>query len=78
MNKILPKKKPYKIHFEDNRYKITADKLSYIIKVSITKEVIEKGKKIQQKILPETFYSDLDRGLEYAKETAEFMIAKYS
>lgn len=57
--------------FENESYKITKIPLNYQIKVKIKKPNGEK-------LIWSDFYSDLDRGLDYAKETAEYFIKKYS
>ncbi len=71
MKKRIPKKKN-QVVFENERYKITHIPLNYLIQVKITKQN-DKGK--ITKILPD-FYSPDDRTLDYAKETAEYMINK--
>jgi hypothetical protein len=60
--KARGRKKGYKqskLVFENEQYRISEIPLNYQITVKI------------KKILGEPFYSDLDRGLDYAKETAE-------
>lgn len=60
--------------FQNDRYSITEIPLNYAIDVSI----LVKGNKRHEKVLllPQQFYSPLDRGLEEAKACAEYMIRK--
>jgi hypothetical protein len=60
--------------FENENYRITQIPLNYAIDVKIMTAGRKPGTRV--KLLFEQFYSPLDRGLEYAKETAEYMIAK--
>ena len=59
-----------KLVFESERYDIYHIPLNYLILVKIKNK---KGKRILG-----DFYSPDDRTLDYAKETAEYMIKKYS
>lgn len=60
--------------FESDRYDIYHIPLNYLIQVKIKKKN-DKGKETR---LLGDFYSPDDRSLDYAKETAEYMINKYS
>ena len=67
MSRGRPKgSKQSELVFENEQYRIYKIPLNYQIEVKI------KG------ILGEPFYSPDDRSLDYAKETAEYMINKYS
>lgn len=67
--------KSNKLVFENESYKIAEIPLNYQIECKLMKTGNKKHEKV--KLIPEMFYSDLGRGLEYAKETAEYMLNKY-
>lgn len=62
------------IVFENDDYKITKIPLNYAINVKIMVEGTKRHPVM--KLVPQTFYSDVDRGLEEAKELAEHRIAE--
>lgn len=59
--------------FENEAYRITKVPLNYQIEC----KVIVKTKKGMVKLIGDYLYSDLGRGLEEAKATAEYMIHHY-
>lgn len=60
--------------FESDKYTISLIPLNYVIEYHIK---VENSKGEQVKLIPQNQYSEPDRGLDYAKETAEYWISRY-
>lgn len=70
-----------KLVFKNELYEIREIPLNYIIRVfaSRTVEKIKDDRKVvlREKVVPQPYYLPLNRSVEYAKETAEYLIKKY-
>jgi hypothetical protein len=62
--------------YENNQYSIYTIPLNYMITYKVKTPYKTKNGAIERLLIGHPQYSDLDRGLEYAKETAEYMIQK--
>lgn len=78
MTKHPPKKKPYKIEFENEAYKIRKIPKNWAIDIKVKSKTKKDKNGNPTLLLPETFYLPTYCTLDYVKEAAEYWIKKYS